>query len=117
MSQKYKMNNVADLPAHNLMPGGEVRFIHTDSMTLAYWTFEEGAVLKDHSHPHEQVVNLLEGELEFTLGGEVSLLVPGSAIVCPPGIPHSGKALKPTRVLDVFCPVREDFLALDRETN
>jgi len=115
MSQKRNMNQLSDLPVHQMMPGGEVRFVHADSMTLAYWTFEEGAVLKEHSHPHEQVVNLLEGELEFTLGGEIHILVPGSTVVCPPGVSHSGKALKPTRVLDAFCPVREDFLALDRE--
>ncbi len=114
MGQNKNMKRVADLPVHSMMPGGDVRFVHAESMTLSYWTLEEGAVLKDHSHPHEQVVNLLEGELEFTLGGDVSVLVPGSVVVCPPGVPHSGRALKPTRVLDVFCPVREDFLALDQ---
>lgn len=114
MNSKDPVINIEALKNHPLLPGGNVRFVHADSMTLAYWTFEAGAVLAEHSHPHEQVVNLLEGELEFTLGGKTMLLTSGCAVVCPPHVPHGGRALKNTRVLDVFSPVREDFFALDR---
>lgn len=107
--------DIQELNVHDLMPGGQVRFVHAASMTQAYWTFEEGAVLKEHSHPHEQIVNLLDGELEFTLGNETWVLTPGSVLICPPNVPHSGKALKPSRALDVFSPVREDFLKMDQE--
>ena len=112
-SQDSKLD-LETLKAHDLMPGGRVKFVHAASMTQAYWDFEAGADLKVHSHPHEQIVNLLEGELEFTLGEETYLLKPGSVVVCPPNVPHGGKAIKASRVLDIFSPVREYFVKLDR---
>ena len=92
-----------------LVPGFHVKFVHTNNMTFAYWRIETGAVLPDHSHHHEQVVNLIEGELELNLDGEVRKLAPGQVVIIPPNVPHSGKAVTPCRVIDVFHPVREDY--------
>jgi len=111
MSQETKIR-IDRLKAHPLVPGGQARFIHSEHISQAYWTFEPGAVLAEHSHPHEQIVNLLEGKLEFRLDGEVLVLEPGEAVICPPHAVHSGKALTAVRVLDVFYPVREDFVKL-----
>ncbi len=98
-----------DQPEKVLVPGTRARFVHSDRMTTAYWTFEPGAVLPAHSHPHEQVTNVLEGEFEMTVGGEVRRIRPGDVAVIPPGVSHSGKALTLCRFIDVFCPVREDY--------
>lgn len=92
-----------------LVPGFHVKFVHTNNMTFAYWWIEAGAVLPDHSHHHEQVVNLIEGELELSLDGEVRKLSPGQVVIIPPNAAHSGKAVTPCRVIDVFHPVREDY--------
>jgi quercetin dioxygenase-like cupin family protein len=92
-----------------LVPGFHVKFVHTNNMTFAYWRIEAGATLPDHSHPHEQVVNLIEGELELNVGGEVRKLSPGQVVFIPPNVPHSGKAITSCRVIDVFHPVREDY--------
>lgn len=116
MSSAEKIN-VSELKNHKPFPGGQVRFLHSVHMTQAYWTFEKDTMLADHSHPHEQIVNVLEGTLEFKLGGTVMILEPGSAVICPSGVPHSGKALTFVRVLDVFCPVRQDFVKLDSPEN
>ena len=91
------------------MPGFHGRFIHTDSMTLAYWQVDKGAVLPAHQHPHEQVVNMLEGELEITAGGKTHRLKAGDVLAIPGNTLHSGKAITDVRVLDVFSPVREDY--------
>jgi quercetin dioxygenase-like cupin family protein len=98
-----------DLPERTIVPGTRARFVHSGRMTTAYWTFEPGAILPDHSHPHEQVTNVLEGEFEMTVAGEVRRIGPGDVAVIPPGVPHSGKALTLCRFIDVFCPVREDY--------
>lgn len=92
-----------------LVPGFHVKFVHTNNMTFAYWRIEAGAALPDHSHPHEQVVNLIEGELELNVDGEVRKLSPGQVVFIPPNVPHSGKAITPCRVIDVFHPAREDY--------
>ena len=101
--------NLNEMTAHEIMPGFRGKFIHTDAMTFAYWTIEKSAVLPEHKHPHVQVVNVLEGELEITVGGARHLLRPGDVLSIPGDTLHSGRALTPVRVLDVFNPVREDY--------
>ena len=93
----------------NPSPGFKVYFIHTENMTLAHWTIDKGAVLPLHSHPHEQVSNVIEGEFELTMRGETRVLKPGVAAVIPGDTPHEGKALTPCRIIDAFYPVREDY--------
>ena len=89
--------------------GFKARFVHSENMTLAFWDIEAGAILPEHSHHHEQVTNLIEGELELTVDGKTKKLGPGSVLIVPPDAVHSGKALTNSRVIDVFYPVREDY--------
>jgi quercetin dioxygenase-like cupin family protein len=102
-------HQIADLIERQPIPGFHGRFVHTDTMTFAYWDIEQGSAIPEHSHPHEQVVNPLEGDLELVVAGERHVLRPGSVYVIPGGVPHSARALTSCRVLDVFQPVREDY--------
>ena len=101
--------NLTDIEEKEMLPGVRVRFVHTENMTFAYWTFEAGSVLPDHSHPHEQVANVIEGDFELTLDGEAKILKPGQVALIPGGISHSGRAVTYSRIIDVFYPVREDY--------
>ena len=100
---------VDDIEPRELIPGTVVRFVHGERMTVAHWHFDPGIPLPDHSHPHEQVTNILEGEFELTVDGEPILLRGGDYLVIPPGVPHSGRSITACRILDVFSPVREDY--------
>jgi len=51
----------------------------------------------------------MDGEFELTVDGETKRLGPGSVVVLPPHIVHSGEAITASSILDVFCPVREDY--------
>jgi len=102
-------HTISNIEVFDIVTGYHARFIHTDTMTLAYVDVDEGAPLPEHAHVHEQVTNLLEGRFEMMVGGERMLLEAGQAVVIPSNVPHSGKALTPCRILDVFNPVREDF--------
>ncbi len=90
-------------------PGLHVRFVHTDNMTLAYWRIEKGAGIPSHSHPHEQVVNQIEGEFEMTVGEETLRLKPGMVVKIDPNVPHSGTAISDCRIIDAFHPARKDY--------
>jgi len=92
------------------------RFVHGDRLTVAYWTIEAGAEMSAHSHPHEQVVNVLGGDFELRVGEVTKRLGEGSVAVIPSGTPHSGTALSATRILDVFSPVREDLVGSGART-
>ncbi len=97
------------LPEREPAPGMKAVCVHSDSMTLAYWEIEEGAVLPEHSHPHEQIATVVEGQFELTVAGEAEILDRGSVAVIPPNSTHSGKAITKCRVIDAFHPVREDY--------
>jgi quercetin dioxygenase-like cupin family protein len=101
--------NLLDLVEREIVPGYRAKFVHSGNMTLAYWEVDQDASLPEHSHPHEQIVNVLEGRFELTLDGEPQILEPGMVAVIPGGISHGGKALTPCRIIDAFHPVREDY--------
>ena len=101
--------NLKDLEEREIVPGYRVKFVHSENMTLAYWDVDQGAALPEHSHPHEQIANVLEGRFELTVDGEPRILEPGMVAVIPGGVPHSGVALTPCRLLDAFHPPREDY--------
>ena len=102
--------NLDTLKERNLLPGVNVRFFHTDNMTVAHWIFEEGAELPKHSHPHEQTGILISGRLRFNVDGEIFDADPGDSWCLPGGIEHSAEALEDSAIIEVFSPVREDFL-------
>ena len=100
---------LADVEEREIVPGYRARFVHGASLTLAFWQVEAGAILPEHSHPHEQASNLLSGEFELTVSGECHQLTPGVVVVIPPNAVHTGRAITACQILDVFQPVREDY--------
>jgi quercetin dioxygenase-like cupin family protein len=102
-------HEITRLPERQPVPGFHGRFVHTDTMTFAYWDIDKDASIPEHSHPHEQVVIPLAGELELVVAGEPHVLSPGSVYAIPGGVPHSARAITFCRVLDVFHPARDDY--------
>jgi quercetin dioxygenase-like cupin family protein len=100
---------IEDLEIHRPLPGTEARFVHSDRMTLAFWRFDPEIDLPEHSHPHDQITTILEGEFVLTVDGVPETLVAGDYRVIPPDAVHSGRAVTECRIIDVFSPVREDF--------
>lgn len=97
------------LPELEIARGIKARAVTAECVTVLHVTIEEGAPLPEHSHYHEQVVNVIEGELQLTVKGETYSLTPGTAMVLEPNVVHSGRAASKCRVVDVFHPVRQDF--------
>ena len=66
-----------------------------------------------HHHPHEQMVYIVEGTCRFVLGDETLDLEAGDVVLIPPDVPHSLEVTSdiPVLNLDVFSPIREDYLA------
>lgn len=95
---------------HTIFPGVDISTMAGEGMMLSLVTFEPGAIVQPHSHPHEQIGMLLEGELTFTIGGETRTLRAGEMWRIPGGVVHSAVAGgKQVKALDVFHPVREDY--------
>ena len=99
-----------ELPPLEIAPGIVGRIVTADTMTVAHVSLAAGSDLPEHFHVHEQVVNVIEGELELTVDGKAHRLIAGTAFVLPSNVPHSGRAITDVKVIDVFHPVREDFV-------
>ena len=99
----------SQLPSKEVLKGFTARSVHTGSITLIYWSVEEGAAIPVHTHAHEQVAHVLKGKFELTVGEETKGLEPGVVAVIPSMVPHGGKALSACELLDVFHPEREDY--------
>ena len=72
--------------------------------------FETGSVGKEHTHPHTQMSYVLSGKFSYSVEGEAVTLNPGDSIVVPSGLVHGTVCLEKGVLLDVFTPMREDFL-------
>jgi quercetin dioxygenase-like cupin family protein len=101
--------SIATLPVREIFPGIRARVVHSARTSQSWVDIDEGASFPRHQHPHEQTVNVLEGQLELTVGDETHVLSAGASYVIPPDVPHAGRALTACRVLDVFAPAREDY--------
>jgi quercetin dioxygenase-like cupin family protein len=95
---------------HTIFPGVDIFTAAGENMMLSLVEFQPGAVVQPHSHPHEQMGLLLEGELTFTIDGQEHRVLPGQMWRIPGGVVHSAVAGdQPVRALDVFHPIREDY--------
>ena len=109
LSLKY-----SETPVTLIRPGVERRLGYTDHLMLAIIDFTDGPQSAPdplHSHPHEQVSYVAEGEIIFVTASEQTRLGPGDMFVIPSGVPHSIQLLTShARLIDCFTPIRDDFL-------
>jgi quercetin dioxygenase-like cupin family protein len=98
-----------DVEEREPIPGYRGRFVHSAHTSVAHWKIAQGATMPGHAHPHEQVVNVIEGRFEMTVQGKKHLLTAGTVLVIPGNVPHGGVALTDCHIIDVFHPVREDY--------
>ena len=103
------LKELKDIPTKETFPGYTGRFIHTETMTFAYWDVKAGSAAPEHAHIHEQVAQVLEGKFLLTVDGNPIELEQGKMIVIPSNVKHSGIAITDCKLLDVFSPVREDY--------
>ena len=93
-----------------LAPGVQRRYITTSRVTLARFALARGSVVPEHEHEQEQVSYVVSGALQFKLGGREIVARSGAVMQIPSRVPHSVVALEDTEVIDVFSPVRQDWL-------
>lgn len=82
-------------------------------MLVMNW-LEPGMEMKVHSHPFEQIACILTGRMLWRVGDEEFEVGAGEVLRVPPDVPHGGKPIGDETVmnLDVFCPIREDYMEI-----
>ena len=99
-----------DIPDKQLAPGVRRRFLTADRVTIARFNLARDAVVPVHDHDHEQVSYVVSGALKFVVDGKETLVRAGEALQIPSWAKHGVTALEDTQVIDVFSPVRQDWI-------
>ncbi len=83
---------------------------YSESLMAVCVKFETGAVGALHHHPHTQLSYVESGSLEVTIDGITETLRKGDFFLALPDLTHGVKALEPSVLIDVFNPLRADFV-------
>ena len=86
------------------------RVITGERAMVAEISISKGGLVPLHHHESEQLSYCLEGKLKLEAEGKEFILNPGDVLVIPSNVPHSALALEDFRGLDIFSPIRHDWL-------
>ena len=105
----FRKKDTAD--SRQLVEGVELAtLVHGEKTLMGQFKIAKGSSIPAHSHPHEQTGFLVSGKLRFNVGGEVTDAEPGDSWCIAGDVEHSAEALEDSVVIEVFSPVREDYL-------
>lgn len=84
--------------------------VYGEKTLLTEFRLEKGAILPNHNHPHEQTGYLVSGRIDLTIGNETYQAEPGDSWCIPGSVDHSAIALENSIAIEVFSPVRKDYI-------
>jgi quercetin dioxygenase-like cupin family protein len=106
MFKKSKSNGYTEL-----VKGVHLKtLVYGEKTLITEVRFEKGAVIPQHGHPHEQTGYLVSGQMDFLVDGKHFPANPGDSWNIAGNIEHGATALEESVVIEVFSPVREDYL-------
>jgi quercetin dioxygenase-like cupin family protein len=87
------------------------KIVTGDKAMVAQVFLKKDAVVPEHHHESEQITYILEGALKFELEGKEVVVRKGEVLTIPSNVPHRAVALEDTVDLDIFSPIRTDWLS------
>ena len=102
-----------EMPRETVSPLLERRLVTGDRVMLAHVYLKKGCIVPRHQHENEQITYILEGALRFEIGGQEIVVGKGQVLRIPSNVPHRAVALEDTLDLDIFSPIREDWVKKD----
>jgi len=121
-AQESKSSMITPFDGLTICDGSKVRWFHAfenlerkvhafnDKLMLTEHHMAKGSVFPRHSHPHEQLAYLVSGHIRVVCGDYTFEGRAGDSFVVRGGIEHQVWALEESVALDIFTPVREDYL-------
>jgi quercetin dioxygenase-like cupin family protein len=105
----FRKKNTAE--SRQLAQGVELSTLaHGEKTLMGQFKIAKGSEVPMHSHPHEQTGIMISGKLRFNVDGEIFEAETGDSWCLPGGVEHSAEALEDSVVVEIFSPVREDYL-------
>ena len=114
MTKNVKLFNWDNIPDETVRKGVTRKGFRGEQVLLVMNTLIPGMDVNPHSHTFEQLVYIVQGRVRFHVGDEIMEGGPGSLITVPPHVEHYAEPIgdEPVLNLDVFAPIREDYLHL-----
>jgi unsaturated pyranuronate lyase len=100
----------SDVPAEQMNDATLRRYISSDRVTIARFELKRGGVVPRHSHENEQVSYIVSGALRFRFDGKEVIVGGGEVVQIPSWVEHEVDILEDTIAIDVFSPVRQDWI-------
>ncbi len=101
----------SEKPLLTVAPGiGRKTLAVGDHTLMTEFVLESGSELPAHKHPHEQIGFLVSGRLLLTIGDESCEMEAGDSWAVPGNVEHRAKVLERAEAIEVFYPVRQDYL-------
>ncbi|HET9178990.1 MAG TPA: cupin domain-containing protein [Terriglobia bacterium] len=86
------------------------KVVNGEKMTMAQLSIDKGGVVPVHQHENEQMSYVVEGALKFDIAGQEVIVRKGEILHIPLNVPHGVVALEDTLSLEIFVPVRQDWM-------
>jgi quercetin dioxygenase-like cupin family protein len=83
---------------------------YDDKLMVVKVQFEKGGIGSLHQHHHSQITHIESGTFEVEIGEDKKVLKAGDAFYIPPNVMHGAVCLEAGVLIDVFSPMREDFI-------
>jgi quercetin dioxygenase-like cupin family protein len=100
----------SDVPSEQINESIARRFITGDSVTVGRFELKRGGVVPVHSHANEQISMVISGALRFRIDGRETLVKAGEVMQIAGHVAHEVEVVEDTIVVDVFSPVRQDWI-------
>jgi quercetin dioxygenase-like cupin family protein len=88
--------------------------VYGDRTLFTEFLLERGSQLPQHAHPHEQTGYLISGRILLSIGQDTFEVEPGDSWCIPGNVEHKAEILADSVAVEVFSPVREDYLPDDK---
>jgi quercetin dioxygenase-like cupin family protein len=107
----YQHIDWGSVPAEQLAEGIERQMIWGERLMMCRLILQPQVVTAVHSHPHEQMTIVARGRVRFIVDGRDRIATAGDVLLFPANIPHGATMLdEEVELIDIFSPLREDFL-------
>lgn len=111
---RFRHRDWSAIPVEHIGEGIERQMIWGERLMICRLRFAPDVVTAVHSHPHEQITLVEKGRVRFFIEGQPRLAAAGDVLVFPAHCAHGATMLDEEVILvDIFSPIREDFLPSD----
>ena len=98
------------MPMEKLNDKVSRRYVYGVNVMLVMFDLKKGAIIPDHHHESEQITYIVKGKVKVFSSGKEFIVSKGEVLVIPPNVVHRFEALEDTHDIDVFSPLRKDWL-------